>query len=95
MFRKGNEKLKAQWAVEDKLLAAVEEAAEGEPTQKEADKQVDELAEELEKRLHVPANREESESRLKENLNIYALDIKTNVELYEKSFHVSSVIGKD
>lgn len=66
MFRKGNEKLKAQWAVEDKLLAAVEEAAEGEPTQKEADKQVDELAEELEKRLHVPADREESESRLKE-----------------------------
>lgn len=61
MYTEGNKKLKAIWAAEQE---AHKEEEEEEP--EKPDKEIEALAEDLEKRLHVPANRQESEERLKQ-----------------------------
>ncbi|KAI9489935.1 DHS-like NAD/FAD-binding domain-containing protein [Zychaea mexicana] len=70
MFRKGNEKLKAQWSAEEALLAVKneEETTEEAPAEEKEDKEIEALAEELEKRLKVPADRREGEERVKEEV---------------------------
>ena len=53
MFTRGNEKLKAQWTVQD-LLQENKEEEEGEGIKKEEeDEEINALAEDLEKRLEV------------------------------------------
>ncbi|KAI9247998.1 DHS-like NAD/FAD-binding domain-containing protein [Phascolomyces articulosus] len=59
MFVKGNEKLKAQWAVEELLQENQQEGKEEE--EEKGDKEVDALAEELEKRLKVPSSSDQQE----------------------------------
>lgn len=68
LHRKGHEELKARWIKEEEALEEPETLPSGKETAAEKET-IDQLADELEKRLHVPETKEENKLSSGENLD--------------------------